>query len=166
MDLRQALNGTIAGRYVIERELGYGATSLVYLARDLKSEQRVALKVLRLEFAESVGAERFLREIQVVRGLEHPTIVGLLDSGMHEGRPFYVLPYMEGGTLRERLQADRQLPVTDVIEIGVEIAEALEFAHRRNLIHRDVKPENILFHNGKARLADFGIARAIERLTG
>jgi tRNA A-37 threonylcarbamoyl transferase component Bud32/tetratricopeptide (TPR) repeat protein len=166
MALRQALTGTIGGRYAIERELGYGATSLVYLARDLANERRVALKVLRPELAESIGAERFLREIKLIGTLEHPAIVGMLDSGMYDGRPFYVLPYMEGGTLRERMQAERQLPVSDVIEIGAQICEALHFAHQRHLIHRDVKPENILFHQGRACLADFGIARAVERLTG
>jgi tRNA A-37 threonylcarbamoyl transferase component Bud32/tetratricopeptide (TPR) repeat protein len=166
MALRQALTGTIAARYAIERELGYGATSQVYLARDLANERRVAVKLLREEFAENIGADRFLREIRLIGTLDHPAIVGLLDSGVHEGRPFYVLPYMEGGTLRERLQAERQLPIQDVVAIGVRVAEALEFAHHRNVIHRDVKPENILFHDGKACLADFGIARAIERLTG
>jgi tRNA A-37 threonylcarbamoyl transferase component Bud32 len=166
MVLRQTLTGTIAGRYVVERELGYGASSVVYLARDLASERRVAVKLLRQELTDSIGAERFLREIRLIAALEHPAIVGLLDSGQHEGRPFCVLPYMEGGTLRERLEATKQLPVGEVVAIGVRIAEALDFAHRQNLIHRDVKPENILFHDGQACLADFGIARALERLAG
>ena len=158
--------GTIADRYIIDRELGRGASSFVYLARDQELGRMVALKVLRPEFAESIAADRFLREIKVTAELEHPNIVPVLASGVHGRTLFFALPYMDGGTLRERLARDKQLPIEDVVEIGTTIAAALHFAHQRNLLHRDVKPENILFADGQACLSDFGIARAITRAAG
>ena len=157
------LTGVFAGRYLIERELGHGATAIVYLARDQLRGHAVAIKVLRPELAESVGADRFLKEIQLNQRLHHPHILPLLDSGRHEGRLYFVLPHMEGGTLRHRLERERQLSVPDAIAITQSIAGALTHAHGTGLIHRDVKPENILFTSGQACLGDFGIARALQR---
>ena len=158
------LTGTFAGRYTIERELGSGATATVYLARDTQRGIAVAVKLMRPELAQSVGAERFLREIKLNEKLHHPHIVPVLDSGEHDGRLYFVLPHMEDGSLRQLLHREKQLPVETAIEIARTIAMALDYAHQRNLIHRDVKPENILFTSGQACLADFGIARAIERV--
>jgi len=155
--------GLFAGHYLIEREIGQGATATVYLARDNASGESVAIKVLRPELAESSVSRRFLREIQHTAGLHHPSILPVLDSGEHEGEPYFVLPYMEGDTLRARLTQEKQLAVNDAVAIARTIAEALGYAHRQGLIHRDVKPENILFTAaGEARLSDFGIARALE----
>lgn len=156
-------SGTFAGRYAIERELGRGATATVYLARDIQRGHAVAIKVLRPELAESLGAERFLREIKVSERLHHPHIASVMDSGQYEGQLYFVLPHMEGGSLRQRLQREKQLPVQAAVSITKTIALALDYAHREGLIHRDVKPENVLFTSGQACLADFGIARAIER---
>jgi serine/threonine protein kinase len=155
--------GLFAGRYTIERELGRGATATVYLARDREAERAVAIKVLRPELAASMGAERFLREIAVNERLKHPNIAPVLASGEHDGLLFFVLPHMEGGTLRHLMRREKQLPVDRAVEIARAIAAALEHAHSQGLIHRDIKPENILFSSGEACLADFGIAKAIER---
>jgi serine/threonine protein kinase len=157
------LSGVFAGRYLIERELGRGGTAIVYLARDQQRGHAVAIKVLRPELAESVGAERFLKEIQLSQQLHHPQIVPVLDSGKYDGQLFFVLPLMEGGTLRQRLEQEKQLPLEEVIAITRSIANALAHAHEKGLVHRDVKPENILFTSGQACLSDFGIARALER---
>jgi tetratricopeptide (TPR) repeat protein len=161
-----SIAGEFAGRYTVERELGRGATSVVWLARDREHGRMVAIKILREELAAGVTAERFLREVQVTAQLHHPHIVPVLHSGEYEGRLFFVLPYLDGGTLRERLQREKQLPVPDVVAIGVTIASALAIAHEKNVLHRDVKPENILFTGGQACLADFGIARAMVQLSG
>jgi TolB-like protein len=158
-----ALSGVFAGRYAIERELGRGGTAIVYLARDQQRGHAVAIKVLRAELAESVGAERFLKEIQLSQQLHHPQIVPVLDSGKYDGQLFFVLPHMEGGTLRQRLEQNKQLPLEEAIAITRSIANALAHAHEKGLVHRDVKPENILFTSGQACLSDFGIARALER---
>ena len=160
------LSGLFAGRYAVEREIGRGATAVVYLARDLETTQSVALKILRDALIESKTVPQFLREIDLHRGLTHPSIVPVLDSGTADGRPYIVHPYLDGGTLRTLLARDRQLPYRDVIAIGTSVAEALAHAHRAGLVHRDVKPENILFSGGQAHLSDFGIARALERMTG
>jgi eukaryotic-like serine/threonine-protein kinase len=160
-----SVTGAFAGRYTIERELGRGATAVVYLARDT-SAGAVAIKVLREELLTEVSADRFLREIRVTAQLQHPNIVPVLDSGECDGRLYFVSQYMDGGTLRERLDREKQLPLDDVITIGKTIASALQFAHERELLHRDVKPENILFGNGQACLADFGIARALSASAG
>ena len=157
------LTGTFAGRYTIERELGSGATATVYLARDTQRGISVAVKLLRPELAQSVGAERFLREIRLNEKLHHPHIVPVLDSGEHDGRLYFVLPHMEDGSLRQLLQREKQLPIEQAVAIARTVAQALDYAHQQNLIHRDVKPENILFTSGQACLADFGIARAVER---
>ena len=147
---------------MIERELGRGATAIVYLARDLDLSRLVAVKVLRPEFVESTSAARFLREIKVTSKLQHPLIVPVLDSGAVDDQLYFVLPYMDGGTLRERLNRDKQLPIEDALVIAKSVSSALAYAHQQGLIHRDVKPENILFTRGQACLADFGIARAFE----
>jgi tRNA A-37 threonylcarbamoyl transferase component Bud32/tetratricopeptide (TPR) repeat protein len=156
----------IGGRYAVERELGRGATSTVYLCRDRQTMSSVAVKVLRPELAESVGADRFLREIRVTSGLEHPNIVPILDSGADGSLLYCVLPLMEGGTLRDRLLQEKQLPIEEAIRIGRSIAIALQHAHSKGLIHRDIKPENILFSHGEAVLGDFGIARLLHATAG
>src|SRR5687767_5647772 len=160
------LSGLFAGRYAIERELGRGGSGIVYLARDQQRAHAVAVKVLRPEFAESVSADRFLKEIRLSEQLHHPHIVPVLDSGKYERTLFFVLPYMEGGTLRQRMDAESQLSLDDVVVVIRSVCEALSHAHAKELIHRDVKPENILFTSGQACLADFGIARAFERALG
>lgn len=150
------VSGVFAGRYTIEREPGRGATAIVYLARQHSDGRAVAIKILRDELVTEISTERFLREIRVTTRLQHPNIVPVLDSGEYDDRPFFVLPHMDGGTLRERFEREKQLPLAEVISIGKTIAEALQFAHERKLLHRDVKPENILFADGQACLADFG----------
>lgn len=160
------ISGEFAGRYTVERELGRGATSLVYLARDHEYGRMVAIKVLRHELSQSVASDRFLREVRITAQLHHPNIVPILHSGEHAGQLFFVLPYLDGGTLRERFQREKQLPISEVVSIGRTIALALASAHERNTLHRDVKPENILFTGGQACLADFGIARALTPVTG
>jgi eukaryotic-like serine/threonine-protein kinase len=159
------ISGEFAGRYTVERELGRGATSIVWLARDLEHSRFVAIKVLRHELSASLAADRFLREIKLTAQLHHPNIVPVLGSGADGDRLFFVLPYMDGGTLRARLEREKQLPISEVVAIGVTVASALASAHEKNVLHRDVKPENILFTGGQACLADFGIARAIDRAT-
>jgi len=155
-------------RYRLGRELGQGGMATVYLAHDLKHDRDVALKVLRPELAAVLGPERFLREIALTAQLDHPHILPLLDSGMvpdltggHGGRPYYVMPYVEGESLRDRLTREKQLPLDDALKITCEVADALGYAHSHHVIHRDIKPENILLGGGHARVADFGIARAI-----
>jgi tRNA A-37 threonylcarbamoyl transferase component Bud32 len=151
----------LAARYAIERELGQGGMATVYLARDLKHERRVAVKVLRPELTAAVGPERFLREIQITAQLNHPHILALYDSGEADGVLYYVMPYVAGGSLRQHLRRDARLPLDAVLHITQQVAAALDHAHRHGVIHRDVKPENILFSEGHAIVADFGIARAV-----
>ena len=150
----------IGGRYAVERELGRGGMATVYLARDLKDERRVAIKVMDPELSAAVGAERFKREIEVASRLRHPHILGILDSGEAAGTSYYVMPYVTGETLRARLERETQLPLEDAIRIAREVADALDYAHRQGVVHRDIKPENILLEHGRALVADFGIARA------
>ena len=157
------LTGDVAERYHVADELGRGGTAIVYRARDRARGIDVAIKIMRDDAIGSLSVERFLTEIRRTSQLPHPHIVPVLDSGEHEGRPFFVLPYMDGGTLRNRIKRQKQLPFEDVISLGVTIAEALEFAHIHGVIHRDVKPENILFNNGQPCLADFGTSRALEK---
>ncbi len=160
------LTASLADRYRVVRELGAGGMATVYLAEDLKHDRRVAIKVLRPELAAIIGAERFLREIKTIASLQHPHILGLIDSGEISGVAFYVMPYVDGESLRDRLQRERQLPIADVIRISSEIASALDYAHRHGVVHRDIKPENILLHDGQALVADFGIALAASAAGG
>ena len=165
------LNAALEGRYAIERELGEGGMATVYLADDLKHERKVALKVLKPELAALVGAERFLAEIKTTANLQHPNILPLFDSGEADSFLFYVMPYVEGDTLKDRLAREGQLPVNDAVAIAKDIAEALQAAHEQGVIHRDIKPGNVLISRGKPLISDFGIALALsasgarERLT-
>jgi serine/threonine-protein kinase len=160
-DSLDRLAAALADRYRIERLLGAGGMATVYLAQDLRHGRRVALKVLRPELAAALGPERFLREIGITAALSHPHIVPLYDSGEAEGNLFYVMPYVEGESLRDRLQRERQLPLEDAVAITRQAASALASAHARGVVHRDIKPENILLSEGQALVADFGIARAV-----
>ena len=156
----------LEGKYRIERELGAGGMALVFLARDVRHDRPVALKLLRPELSAILGGERFLAEIRTTANLQHPHILPLHDSGEVEGLVYYVMPYVEGESLRDRLNRERQLPVEDAVRIAREVASALDYAHRRGVVHRDIKPENILLHDGQALVADFGIALAASRTDG
>ncbi|MEQ1855767.1 MAG: protein kinase [Longimicrobiales bacterium] len=160
-DALPRLNAALSGRYTLERELGQGGMATVYLAHDLKHGRKVALKVLKPELAAVIGAERFLAEIRMTASLQHPHILPLHDSGSADGLLFYVMPHVEGESLRERLDREHQLPVDDAVRIAINVAEALDYAHSRGVIHRDIKPENILLHAGKPVISDFGIALAV-----
>ena len=160
------LSEALADRYRLERELGQGGMATVYLAQDIKHDRRVAVKVLRPELAAVIGAERFLSEIKTTANLQHPHILPLFDSGEADGFLFYVMPYVEGETVRDRMNREKQLPVADAVRITTEVASALDYAHRHNVIHRDIKPENILLHDGSALVADFGIALAASKAGG
>ena len=161
MDVLDALRRALADRYAIERELGQGGMATVYLAQDLKHHRPVAIKLLRSELAAALGPERFLREIEISAHLHHPHILPLYDSGEAEGLLYYVMPYVEGESLRDRLTREKQLPLEDALQIAREVADALGYAHSHGVIHRDIKPENILLESGHAVVADFGIARAV-----
>src|SRR5437660_624562 len=139
------LQAALADRYTIERELGRGGLATVYLAQDRKHHRQVAIKVLKPELAAALGPDRFLREIETAAGLNHPHILPLHDSGEASGGLYYVMPFVEGESLRRRLDRERQLPLADALQITREAADALSYAHSRNVIHRDIKPENILF---------------------
>src|SRR5919109_1369420 len=160
-DLLARLQAALADRYTIERELGHGGMATVYLAQDRKHHRPVAIKVLKPELAAALGPQRFLREIDIAAGLTHPHILPLHDSGEADGFLYYVMPYVEGETLRDRLNRERQLPLGDALSVAREVADALSYAHSHNVVHRDIKPENILFQTGHAIVSDFGIARAI-----
>ena len=159
--LTRRLESGLAGRYAVQRELGQGGMALVFLAQDLRHDRQVALKVLRPEISVEIGAERFLQEIKIAAGLNHPHILPVYDSGEADGLLFYVMPNMEGRTLRERLDRERQLSLEDAFRITREVALALDYAHRHHVLHRDIKPENILLHEGAAMVADFGIGKAL-----
>jgi tRNA A-37 threonylcarbamoyl transferase component Bud32/tetratricopeptide (TPR) repeat protein len=160
-DLSQRLSPALSDRYRIERELGRGGMATVFLAEDLKHRRRVAIKVLDPEVAAAIGPERFLREIETVARLSHPHILPMHDSGQAHGLLFYVMPYVEGDSLRDRLAREKQLPLEEALGLTREIAAALEHAHRQGVVHRDIKPENILLQSGHAVVADFGVARAV-----
>jgi len=160
------LAAALADRYRIERELGQGGMATVYLAQDLKHDRKVAVKVLKPELAAVLGAERFVVEIKTTAALQHPHILPLFDSGQADGFLFYVMPLIEGESLRDRLNREHQLPVDDSVRLAKEIGSALDYAHRHGVIHRDIKPENILLHDGAALVADFGIALAVSHAGG
>jgi serine/threonine-protein kinase len=157
------LAAALAGRYTIARELGQGGMATVYLAHDLKHDRQVAVKVLRPELAAVIGAERFLSEIKTTANLQHPHILPLFDSGECDAFLFYVMPFVEGETLRDRLSREKQLPIAEAVRIAREVADGLDYAHRKGVVHRDIKPENILLHDGRALIADFGIALAASK---
>ena len=160
------LRSALADRYRLERELGAGGMATVYLAFDLKHDRRVAIKVLKPELAAVLGAERFIVEIKTTAALQHPHILPLFDSGSAGGFLYYVMPYIEGETIRERLNRETQFGVEDAVRLVREVADALDYAHRHGVIHRDIKPENVLLHDGRAMVMDFGIALAVSAAAG
>jgi serine/threonine-protein kinase len=166
MEDQERLTKALADRYRIEREIGAGGMATVYLAHDLRHDRNVAIKVLRPELAAVLGAERFLAEIKVTANLQHPHILPLHDSGEADGFLFYVMPFVDGESLRDRLERETQLSVEDALQITEEVADGLSYAHRLEVIHRDIKPENILLSGGHALIADFGIARAVTEAGG
>ena len=155
------LAAALADRYRVERELGRGGMATVYLARDLRHDRPVALKVLRPELAASLGPERFLQEIRIAARLQHPHILPVHDSGEAAGRLWYTMPYVEGESLRQRIMREGQLPLDQAVRIALQVLSALGYAHAHGVIHRDIKPENILLEGDEAVVADFGVARAI-----
>jgi serine/threonine-protein kinase len=159
--LHERVERDLAGRYALKRELGQGGMAVVFLADDLRHDRKVAIKVLRPEISAEIGAERFSREIKMAAGLTHPHILSLYDSGEAGGLLFYVMPNIEGRSLRERLDKERQLPLEEALRIAREVASALDYAHRHQVVHRDIKPENVLLHEGSAMVADFGIGKAV-----
>ncbi|MFQ6045647.1 MAG: protein kinase, partial [Gemmatimonadales bacterium] len=165
-ELLENVKRALVNRYLIEREVGSGGMAVVYLAEDVKHRRKVAIKALKPELAASIGADRFLREIEIAAGLNHPHILPLYDSGEAGGLLFYVMPYVEGESLRDRLRRERQLPLEDALQIAREVADGLSYAHSLGIIHRDIKPENVLLSGGHAVIADFGIARAIAAAGG
>jgi len=165
------LRDALAGRYTVERELGQGGMATVYLAMDGKHHRQVAIKVLAPDIARSIGPDRFLREIEIAAGLTHPHILPVFDSGDADGVLYYIMPFIAGESLRDRLQREKPLPLDEALRITREVASALDYAHRRGFVHRDIKPENILLEEGHAVVADFGVARALavageRKLTG
>jgi Tol biopolymer transport system component/tRNA A-37 threonylcarbamoyl transferase component Bud32 len=165
-DTPTRLSEALADRYRLERELGAGGMATVYLAEDMRHQRRVAIKVLRPELAAVLGAERFVQEITTTAQLQHPHILPLFDSGQADGFLYYVMPYIEGETLRDKLTREKQLGIEEAIKITTEVADALDYAHRHGVIHRDIKPENILLHDGRPMVADFGIALAVSAAAG
>jgi serine/threonine-protein kinase len=151
----------LAGRYEVRQEIGRGGMGEVYLALDLRHDRQVAVKVLKPVLASTIGPDRFLREIQITARLDHPGIIPLLDSGQVNGVFYYIMPYVAGESLRARLQREKQLPIVDALRIAREVADALSHAHTQGIVHRDVKPENILLSAGHARLVDFGLAHCL-----
>jgi serine/threonine-protein kinase len=165
-DITSRLSAALADRYRIERRLGEGGMATVYLAEDLKHDRKVALKVLKPELAAVLGAERFVQEIKTTASLQHPHILPLFDSGEVDSFLYYVMPYVEGETLRDKLNREKQLRIDEAVGIATEVADALEYAHQQGVIHRDIKPENILLHGGRPMVADFGIALAVSAAAG
>ncbi len=154
-DLLDRLKAALADRYAIEQEVGSGGMATVYLARDLKHDRRVAVKVLRPELAAAVGSERFLREIKITANLTHPHILPLHDSGEAEGFLYYVMPFIRGQTLRERIVKEGELPVNETVRIIREVVDALAFAHSEGVVHRDIKPDNVMLTGGHAVASPF-----------
>ncbi|HJR33640.1 MAG TPA: serine/threonine-protein kinase, partial [Gemmatimonadales bacterium] len=159
-EIQERLTSQLSDRYLIERELGRGGMATVFLAKDIRHDRDVAIKVLHPELSASIGAERFEREIKLAAKLQHPNILGLYDSGAADGLLYYVMPFIKGESLRDRLDREGQLPIDDAVQVTLEVAEALGHAHAAGIVHRDIKPENVLISGGHALVADFGIARA------
>src|SRR6478609_624095 len=157
----QRIREVLAPTYTLDRELGKGGMATVYLAQDSKHDRVVALKILHPDLAASLGPERFLREIKLAARLNHPHILPLFDSGESQGFLYYVMPYVEGESLRERLEREKQLPVDEAVHHAKAIASALDYAHRQKIVHRDIKPENVMLYEGEAMVMDFGIAKAV-----
>src|SRR5687768_7253825 len=160
------LTAALADRYRIERELGQGGMATVYLAEDVRHRRRVALKVLKPELAAVLGPERFVQEIATTAALQHPHILPLFDSGTAAGFLYYVMPFVDGETLRSKLDRETQLGIDEAVKLTIAVADALDYAHRHGVIHRDIKPENILLHDGRPMVADFGIALAVSAAAG
>jgi eukaryotic-like serine/threonine-protein kinase len=165
-EITAKLSTALADRYRIERHLGEGGMATVYLAEDLKHKRKVAVKVLRPELAAVLGAERFVQEITTTANLQHPHILPLFDSGEADSFLYYVMPFIDGETLRDKLNRETQLGIDEAVSITPAIADALDYAHRNSVIHRDIKPENILLHEGQPMVADFGIALAVSAAAG
>ncbi len=166
MELRDQLQRALGSAYRIERELGQGGMATVYLAEDLKHQRKVAVKVLRPELAAALGADRFTREIRIAARLQHPHILPLLDSGQAEGFLYYVMPYVDGQSLRDRIAREGELPVHEAVRLLVEVVDALAFAHSQGVVHRDIKPDNVLLSGRHALVMDFGVAKAVSEATG
>ena len=160
-DLLDRLRQALEDRYLVDSEIGRGAAAVVFRAEDRKHHRLVAIKVLRPEVAAEVGADRFIHEIQTVAQLNHPHILALFDSGEVDGLPYFVMPFMSGETLKDKLQREGQLPVAEALDLAADISSALGYAHSLGIVHRDIKPGNILLSGGHAVIADFGVARAI-----
>jgi serine/threonine protein kinase len=165
MDALAQLNASLADRYAVEREIGRGGMAIVYLARDARHGRHVALKVLRPDIAQAIGAERFLREIRIAAALQHPHIVPLYDSGDADGMLFYVMPYITGTSLREKLTKEGELPIGETVRILRDIADAIAAAHEHGVVHRDLKPENVMLSGNHALVTDFGVAKAVSEST-
>src|SRR6478672_4384362 len=166
MDALAQLKQSLSERYDIKREIGKGGMATVFLARDIRHDRLVALKLLNPELGAVLGVERFLSEIRVTANLQHPNLLPLFDSGAADGSLFYVMPFVDGESLRARLDREKQLPIDEAVRIGVAIAGALDYAHSHGVIHRDLKPENVLLQHGQPVLADFGIALAVANAGG
>ena len=164
--MHKALEDALESSYRLDRELGRGGMATVYLAHDKRHNRRVALKVLHPDLSNSIGPDRFLREIQLAAQLNHPHIVPLFDSGGAGGFLYYVMPVVEGETLRDRLLRDGQIPLEESLNLVRGIASALDYAHRQNIVHRDIKPENVMLQDGEAVVMDFGIGKAVSMAAG
>ena len=165
-DTVERLTSALAERYTIQDELGAGGMATVYLAHDVKHDRKVAVKVLRPELAAVLGAERFVQEIKTTANLQHPHILPLFDSGEADGFLYHVMPFIDGETVRDKLNREKQLGVEETVKIAESVAAALQYAHERDVVHRDIKPENILLQSGHALVADFGIALAVTQAVG
>jgi serine/threonine protein kinase len=165
-DRLDRLKEALAGRYAVLRELGGGGMAMVYVAEDLKHHRKVAVKVLRPELAAALGHERFTREIEIAAQLQHPHILPLLDSGEADGFLYYVMPYVDGDSLRDRLVRQGELPVPEAVKLLCEIVDALAYAHAHGVVHRDIKPDNVMLSGRHALVMDFGVAKAVSEATG
>ena len=165
-EISERLKSALADHYTLERELGSGGMATVYLARDLKHNRHVAVKVLRPDLAATMGPDRFVREIEVAANLTHPHILPLFDSGEADGFLYYVMPYIEGESLRTRLKRDHELPITEAVRILQNVVDALAHAHKHGVVHRDIKPDNVMLSDRHALVMDFGVAKAVSEATG